>query len=356
MLGDTTVGKIKIPEYELSDEIMFVNHQENEQRSGHLGHALVEYEPNKILAFYSNTDGNIKGGHNCIGWVEYKRSEDGGQTWSKAKRLKASTDSYLNGTGYIACEKAALAPDGTIVLFCYRSVPDTEYYGPNMIPLYLTSKDGGETWSEPKELGTLPGRVFATVVRDGEIFVMMRVDLELYKEWKTGDPVYVLYKSTDNGATFKKHGNVTDVRNRYYGSMIVTPEGKLRVYLYTESDEKQLHIYESKDGRRFTYTGISVCEKKIRNPQITYYKGLYFLHGRSGNDGPYFVLYTSTDGLKWDKGTYIDEVVTGSFGGSCYYSNNLIVNGEKILIQYSDNYEGARTNIKHRWITFKTAD
>ena len=102
--GDTTVGEIKIPEYEISDEIMFVNHQTS-GRSGHLGHALVEYEPNKILAFYSNTDGDIRSGHNCIGWVEYKRSEDGGQTWSESKRLKYSTDTMLNGEGYIACEK-----------------------------------------------------------------------------------------------------------------------------------------------------------------------------------------------------------------------------------------------------------
>ena len=108
---------------------------------------------------------------------------------------------------------------------------------------------------------------------------------------------------------------------------------------------------ETEDGKTINEAGYVYCAKKIRNPQVIYFKGWYFLHGRSGNDGPYFVLYSSRDGINWDKGTYITEVSAG-FPGSCYYSNNLIVNGERILIQASDNYEAARTNVKHWWIDF----
>ena len=60
---------------------VFVNHEIN-GRSGHLGHALVEYEEGKILAFYPNCSLDEKG-HSAVGWMEYKRSEDYGETWSQ---------------------------------------------------------------------------------------------------------------------------------------------------------------------------------------------------------------------------------------------------------------------------------
>ena len=60
---------------------VFVNHEIN-GRSGHLGHALVEYEEGKILAFYPNWSLDEKG-HSAIRWMEYKRSEDYGETWSQ---------------------------------------------------------------------------------------------------------------------------------------------------------------------------------------------------------------------------------------------------------------------------------
>lgn len=63
---------------------MFVNHQKN-HRSGHLSHALVEYKKGHIIAFYSNCSGmrnRWSPGHNGFGWLEYKTSADGGETWS----------------------------------------------------------------------------------------------------------------------------------------------------------------------------------------------------------------------------------------------------------------------------------
>ena len=60
---------------------VFVNREIN-GRSGHLGHALVEYEEGKILAFYPNCSLDEKG-HSAVRWMEYKRSEDYGETWSQ---------------------------------------------------------------------------------------------------------------------------------------------------------------------------------------------------------------------------------------------------------------------------------
>ena len=51
--------------------IMFVNHAEA-GRSGHLGHALVEYLPGKILAFYANCS-DCREGHNGGGRIAILR-------------------------------------------------------------------------------------------------------------------------------------------------------------------------------------------------------------------------------------------------------------------------------------------
>jgi hypothetical protein len=80
------------PENPPNDGILFVDHSPAE-RGGHLGHALVEYADGKILAFYPNCSAGShnpeafpmagKGrGHSARGWMEFKRSLDGGETWS----------------------------------------------------------------------------------------------------------------------------------------------------------------------------------------------------------------------------------------------------------------------------------
>ena len=100
-----------------NDGILFVDHSKA-GRSGHLGHALVEYAPGKILAFYPNCS-DANDGHTGDGWMEYKRSEDGGRTWSKSAPLKYSKRVYEAVTGRsVMCEKAVCTNNGDILLFC----------------------------------------------------------------------------------------------------------------------------------------------------------------------------------------------------------------------------------------------
>lgn len=49
--------------------ILYINHQEN-QRSGHLSHALVEYKKGSVMSFYSNCSATRNGGHSGFGWLE----------------------------------------------------------------------------------------------------------------------------------------------------------------------------------------------------------------------------------------------------------------------------------------------
>lgn len=68
-----------------NDGILFVDHAKA-KRSGHLGHALVQLAPGKLLAFYPNCSSD-NGGHSAVGWMEFKRSEDAGKTWGEPQVL-----------------------------------------------------------------------------------------------------------------------------------------------------------------------------------------------------------------------------------------------------------------------------
>ena len=68
-----------------------------------------------------------------------------------------------------------------------------------------------------------------------------------------------------------------------------------------------------------------------------------------------FVLYSSEDGVHWDDGVYLRIPPEGAWGGGSYYSNNLVVGAlgtgkKRLLIQSSDAYDEARTDIRHWWV------
>lgn len=70
--------------------IRFVNHEAS-GRSSHPGHALVEVEPGHVLAFFPNCS-EVSRGHNGDGWMEFKRSRDGGRTWPEPRPLDYSNN------------------------------------------------------------------------------------------------------------------------------------------------------------------------------------------------------------------------------------------------------------------------
>ena len=98
--------------------IMFVDHEKN-HRSGHLSHALVEYKKGCVMAFYSNcsaTRNKWAPGHNGFGWLEYKRSTDGGKTWDKARVFPYSWDSFINQPFTVSCEKAVSTKENEMLV------------------------------------------------------------------------------------------------------------------------------------------------------------------------------------------------------------------------------------------------
>lgn len=341
-----------------NDGILFVDHAKD-QRSGHLGHALVQYAPGKLLAFYPNCSGD-NGGHSAVGWMEFKRSEDGGETWGEPQVLAFTKALFEKGVGRTAmAEKEVVTGEGEIVLFyLICDVSRNALWQPYWEPLCSKSTDAGGTWSEPKPVCSSRGRIYDAEYHDGEIRVLHFAN-DAEKDWRgsTKEHVYELHVSTDGGETFTKRSVLPLVTNRRgYGAIGRLGGGDLIAYVYNSANETVLDYVISPDGgRTWPKAGTSTVSRKIRNPQFTAFGGSYYLHGRSGAHGEgsgHLILYRSADGVTWDEGVYLRLRSAGTGA----YSNSIVVDSpdgsgrQRMLIQASHAYEDSKTNVLHWWL------
>jgi len=343
------------PKIIFSDEEVFVDHK-SAKRSGHLGHAMIECKDGTIIAFYSNCSDTPNGGHNMYGWVEYKRSFDRGITWGEPTRLEYSYDMFIEGQYRIGCEKAVVCDDGTIVLFCLRSIGP--FFEPYSTPVCLLSHDNGYTWSEPISVSDERGRIFDAIYRDGKVLV-----LEFCNTTDKGFACveeganYKLFASDDNGKTFYEYSTIP-FNNMYhqYGNLIFRPDSSLVFYAYNERYEYFLTTLISHDnGKTWSEPFRTFVERFARNPQVAYINGMYIMHGRSAGHKS-FVVYYSKDALNWSEGKIVSDFLDGE-PRSGFYSNNIVIKGadgvDRLLVQYSENYsaeKNGRVNVMHAWI------
>jgi len=340
--------------------ILFVDHSPT-GHSGHLGHALVEYAPGKILAFYPHCFGR-NAGHSGDGWMEYKRSVDGGRTWSEAMTLEYSRQAYqAAGDGHsVMCEKAVCTDNGDIILFNLESVNPTYFWEPLAVPTFLRSTDCGISWSDAQPIGSVAGRFSDAVYHQGVVYVLKFCnDCQVFFCGNRPEHHYELYTSKDNGHTFTLQSILSfNAIDRGYGTMEFLSDTELIVYVYNYNDECHPEYVISRDaGKTWEVPQSTYLAKRIRNPQLTAFKDGYVLHGRSGEKGNdamkgHFVLYTSTDAIHWDEGRYLQKQTAG-LGA---YSNNLIIHDpdggpDRLLIQASHAYSRDLTNIYHWYLT-----
>lgn len=334
-----------------SEPVLYVDNQ-SRGRSGHMTHALAEWAPGKLIDFNSNCTAVKYGGHSTFGWVEYRLSEDGGETFSAVYDLPYSKKSLYDGIYVISVEKAVALDDGRIVAICLRNSADA-LCQPWDTPMTVTSFDGGKTWTEEKELCSYKGRVYDACYHQGVIYV-----LEFCNDG-TGDfcgekaeHVYRIFTSHNNGETFEELCVVPiPSLGRGYGSMLIDDKGKLHVYAYNKNDEQHMdHIVSDDLGKTWGAADTCYLKEGIRNPQTAQLEGIYLLHGRNAAVNG-FVFYTSEDGQHWDEGTYLAHEK-----GGCYYSNNIVLkdknHNNRLLVQYSETYGKERcVNVKHVWLT-----
>lgn len=332
-------------ELAISEPSVFIDNQ-SRLRSGHMSHAMAQFAPDRVIAFNSNCSAYLCNGHWPYGFIEYHISEDAGQSWGVTRELEYSKKALFDGLFTVSVEKA-VACGGRIVAFCLRNkLGGCE---PWQTPTYLTSDDGGESWSEAREFAPYCGRIYDAAERDGKIYVLLHCN-DAKVTFTGNDPshVYRLYISEDRGESFRESCVVPiESRDRGYGALQFRTDGSLVMYAYNVSDETHMDYAVSYDGgESFTETGKSYLAKKIRNPQTALIDGVYILHGRGGDRD--FVLYSSRDGLSWDEGYYLAHKVT------CYYSENIALRdpdgGDRLLVHYSDIYERCAVNVSSLWI------
>lgn len=332
---------------------------EKKRRSGHLGHAMVECKDGSILAFYPNvshTFPDIYPGHSMHGWVEQRRSYDRGITWDEAKILQYSMDEFLEGFHRIGCEKAVVTNDGTIVLFCLRSVG--QKFEPYATPTCIRSFDNGETWSEPIEVSGERGRIYDALYRDGRIYVLEFCNSTEKGFFATEEGLfYKIFASDDNGASFYEYSTIPfNTLEHTYGNMIFRQDGSLVFYAFNRSDEDNLTCLLSEDlGKTWSEPMKSPTAKGARNPQVGYLNGRYILHGR-GKEMKNFIFYHSDDAIHWDEGTIVSDPLDGEPRSGCYYSNNITIKGsdgvDRMLVQYSEQFvkNTGKVNTMHAWV------
>lgn len=337
---------------------LFVNHEAN-HRGGHLGHALVQCANKDVLAFYSNCSGVRTGGHNGFGWVEYKRSRDGGISWSNPQVMTHTYQAFVDGIVSCQAEKAICTDDGTIVLYYLNNDSKSDFWGPYHEPTAQRSFDHGKTWTEAKTVMESPGRIFDAVYRDGVIYLLFFQN-DASRSFFGINPthVYYLLVSTDYGASYEIRSAVTfDANDRSYGNLVFREDGTLMAYCYNNRDDCHMDYVISEDnGFTWSLPEQSFCKKRIRNPQVAYFDHHYVLHGRSGHRRGNicdFILYVSEDAIHWDDGIVLCSPAPEGNGWQSFYSNNLLVRDkgrEKLLIQSSVAYRKGLTNVKQWFI------
>lgn len=367
--------KIK-PENVPNDGLTFIDH-ESSGRSGHYGSALTTCKNGDILAFYTNVSGKIFEGHGIAGWTEYKRSTDGGETWSEPVILEYSRktweqnqindDQLKPGQLYTAAfvRSAVTAPNGTIVAFLSRQIGSAwnNYDGFNP-PVYILSYDNGYTWTDPREIDPLASPTQLSLINDdGASFVH---DGGIYGVFIGGGGTgeYSFYASYDNGETFQKQSqglfrNRHYKNNYYYMTARALDDGSFIVYSYDMDNEHQLPYVISRDkGKTWSEVRTTYFAKRVRDAQISDKVGdYYFMVGRSGSFGKdpvNLVLYASKNGIDWDAGRYLKKVQKTLDSYSAIEVIKRDGQKPKVLIQGSVGYGiGASVNLKHWWIEDK---
>ncbi len=344
--------------------ILFVDHQKN-GRSGHGGNCLTECSNGDILAFYSNVSGDVSKGHGVAGWSEYRRSTDGGKTWSEPVVLDYSKRAWEGDEVYSALVFAVTtAPDGTVIAFVTRFGEDL--WVKQDTPVCLLSHDHGRTWSEPRLLD--PNATVedvsltfdAVFVHNEKVFIAYMGGSANYCPGP-----YSLYVSEDNGGSFERRSELPFDHENYYVTAGALDNGDIIVYSYPYRKEGDINEYDipyvtsADEGRTWSEVRTTHFAKAIRNMQLSLKIGdRYFLQGRSGSksrDPKHLVLYTSPDGINWDDGIFLYRKEIG--GGDCYSANEVIgtydtAAPKRLLIQASIAYEegSSKVNEHHWWI------
>src|SRR5688572_2163626 len=267
-------------------------------RCSHGGPVAMEYANGDLVAFYANTSD-----HNLDGWSEYAVSKDKGKTWARYNKFKYSHAAYqADPKRPVWVEEGLVTRRGTVVLILTRF--DNDQRTGNGV---MRSADHGATWTDYAPLdGDFVGYPCSVAVAGDTNYLLMDSNSS-----KGVAGSHVLYASTDDGVTWKKRSTLSLDPEGWYGALCIGADGRLVAGAYMTNDENHFYYCISTDeGRTWSPQARAYVDKKVRDPELAYLAGKYYLHGRSGSKGEWgkrFVLYQSDDGINWNPGVIISN-------------------------------------------------
>ena len=310
---------------------------ENPGRNSHGGPVALELANGNLFVFHTNVTG-----HSVDGWSEYAISTDGGRTWDMYNKFIYSYNAYQKNPKVAAwVEEGLVTSKGTVVLFIsHMGNPVRGGGGDGRTNLgFMRSYDNGATWSEYQPLdGSFAGYPAAVAVEGKTNYLLV----------DSNEGPHVLYVSTDDGRSWRKRSTLPLEDSRWYGALCVMEDGRLLAGAYECVDGDEHHFFYCKsedEGHTWGDEKRVYLDKRIRDPELAYLDGRYYLHGRAGHGGEYgrkFVLYQSDDGENWGEGNIISSLGRRSLDG---YSHNVIINKynedvpDELMVLYSIAYD-----------------
>ena len=297
----------------------------------------MEYANGAVVAFYANTSS-----HNVDGWSEYAISRDKGRTWDKYHPFPYSYAAYQKDPKRpVWVEEGLVTGKGAAILVLTEFELDESGAATRVGNLVTRSTDHGQTWSTPEvfDEGSV-GYPAAVAVSDSTSFVL----------FDGVDGRHVLYASADSGQTWARRSTLTLQESAWYGALCLGEDGRLLAGAYVTGDENHFYYCISTDaGYTWSEQRKAYVDKRVRDAELAYLDGKYYLHGRSGSAGEgraRFVLYQSDDGIQWNEGV----IVSSDPGHPDGYSHNCIINqhdndtSRELMVLYSICYSPPRTS------------
>ena len=267
---------------------------------------------NIYVLWCDNTPGNYE--------IYFKKSDDGGVTWTKSKRLTWNAgDSWYPAT----------AVDGqNIYVVWYDNTPG------NYQIYFKKSDDGGTTWTKSKRLTWNAGDSYgAKIAVDGSNIGVV---------WSNNTPGnYEIYfkRSDDGGTTWTPNKRLTNNAGTSAGTDIAVDGSNIYV-VRQDNTPGNLEIYfkKSDDGgttwttnKRLTWSDSSSAVPAIAVDGSNIY--VVWQDTESGNDVIYFKK-SDDGGVTWTA----NKRLTNTAGGS--YDPAIAVDGPNIYVAWDDDTPG----------------